>query len=81
VFTDGDGAKTVISGNQTDFSYRWDGTGTLKINDLDPGTYRAVVRGVEGTSFLEASVRASKMCTYEYNLSVGGDQWAANGCR
>jgi serine/threonine protein kinase len=81
VFTDGDGAKTVISGNETDFSYRWDGTGTLKINDLDPGTYRAVVRGVEGTSFLEANVRASKMCTYEYNLSVGGDQWAANGCR
>lgn len=81
VFTDGEGAKTVISGNKNDYSYRWDGTGSLKINDLESGTYRAVVRGVEGTSFLEASVQASKNCTYEYNRSVGGDKWAANGCR
>jgi hypothetical protein len=81
VLVAGEGAKIVISGNQTDFSYRWDGTGTLEITDLEPGNYRAVVRSAGGTSFLQARVRASKMCTYEYNLAVGGDQWAANGCR
>ncbi len=74
-------AKVVISGNRTDFSYRWDGTGDLVITDLERGTYRTVIRGPEGTVFLQARVRAGQACTYEYNLASGGDKWASRGCQ
>jgi serine/threonine protein kinase len=77
----GDGAKVVISSNQTDFSFRWDGSGGLEITDLEPGTYRIVIRGPAGTGFLQARVRAFQTCTFVYNLSVGGDSWASRGCQ
>jgi len=78
---DGGGeAKVTISAVLTGFNFRWDGTGTLELEDLEPGMYRARIRTAETTVGLQATVETGRNCAYRYDLDSGGDEWKDAGC-
>ena len=75
-----DDARVTISGNQNDFSYRWNGLDGLTILGLEPGLYRVSIRAGEVRLNLESRVVRRRTCTYEYNLSSGKQGWTEDGC-
>jgi len=77
---EGGDVGVTISGNRNDFNYRWDGTGELKIVNLEPGPYRVRVRSGSTRVNLESRVQRRKICSYQYNLSSGKDRWTKEGC-
>jgi hypothetical protein len=73
-------ARVTISGNQNDFSYRWNGREVLTINNLEPGLYRIRILNSDARVNLESQVIRRRTCTYEYNLSSGKQAWNEDGC-
>jgi serine/threonine protein kinase len=73
-------AKVTISGGTNSYIFRWDGTDTLELIDLDPGAYRLRFRTSNTTEVLEARVESGRTCAYRYNLESEGDEWDASGC-
>ncbi len=73
-------AKVTITANLTDYHFKWDGTGTLEVIDLEPGTYRTrIVADGEVTS-LEAEVEAGRACAYRYDSATGDEVWTDARC-
>jgi serine/threonine protein kinase len=73
-------SKVTISAVLSGYNFRWDGTGTLELVDLDPGLYRARIRTAETTIGLAAKVESGRSCAYRYNLDAGGEEWDDAGC-
>jgi hypothetical protein len=73
-------ANVTISGGMSSFTFRWDGTGTLELIDLDSGSYRLRVRTNNTTEVLEARVESGRTCAYRYDLESEGDEWDESGC-
>jgi len=73
-------ATVTISGGTNSYIFRWDGTDTLELIDLDPGSYRLRIRTNNTTEILEARVESGRTCAYRYNLESEGDEWDASGC-
>ena len=73
-------AKVTISGGMSSYIFRWDGSDTLELVDLEPGPYRLRIRTTDTTQVLEARVESERTCAYRYNLESEGDEWDASGC-
>ena len=73
-------ARVTISGNQNEFTYRWNGQGDLTIVNLEPGLYRVRIVDSSNRVNLESRVIKRRTCTYEYNLTSGTQEWTEDGC-
>jgi serine/threonine protein kinase len=75
-----EGAKVTVSAALSGFNYKWDGTGVLKLNDLQEGPYRVRIK-TDGASFvLQTKVETGRTCAYRYDLEGGGEDWDKSGC-
>jgi serine/threonine protein kinase len=73
-------AKVTVSAALSGFNYKWDGTGKLKLNDLQEGPYRIRIKTEVTSIVLQSKVETGRTCAYRYDLEGGGEEWDKSGC-
>ena len=73
-------AKVTVSAALSGFNYKWDGTGELKLDDLQEGPYRIRIKTEVASIVLQSKVETGRTCAYRYDLEGGGEEWDKSGC-
>jgi len=73
-------AKVTVSAALSGFNYKWDGTGKLKLDDLQEGPYRIRIKTDGASIVLQSKVETGRTCAYRYDLEGGGEDWDKSGC-
>lgn len=80
------GAAEVTVTSPTGFRTEWDGTGNLRLKDIEPGVLRGKVKPKGGgpSVLADFSVEAGTTCAFTFKLSLtdgGGGSWEKSECR
>ncbi|MSP54335.1 MAG: serine/threonine protein kinase [Myxococcales bacterium] len=66
--------------NSTDFKSDWDGSGFLRLRDLNGGTYRTKVKMATGGAAVRADFPVTLGSTCLFKLDAGAQAWQAGEC-
>ncbi|MES2641883.1 MAG: protein kinase [Myxococcota bacterium] len=75
------GATEVTVTSPTGFRTEWDGSGNLRLKDIEPGVLRGKVKPKGGgpSVLADFSVEAGTTCVFTFN--TGGGSWEKSECR
>ncbi|MDP2309662.1 MAG: serine/threonine-protein kinase [Pseudomonadota bacterium] len=77
----GGASEVTVTSSSTEFRTEWDGSGNLRLKDLEPGVLLAKVKPKGGGPSVRAdfSVEAGSTCVFTFN--TGGGKWEKSECR
>lgn len=76
-----DKAQQASITNSTGFQAEWDGSGFLRLTNLDPGRFRTKVKMASGGAAILADFDVKPGQTCAYKLDVGAETWQLGECR
>jgi len=74
------GAGVTISSSATEFKKNWDGTLSLNLEDVQPGTYRTKIAIDGKTVRATLEIVAGQACKYAYKVSAKSTEWEQTSC-